>query len=390
MFDAINALRRLPQFVNANNQKDLAPPPPAAAGAAPAIASKQQAATGAGAPVQTGFDNGLSTNQQGLINININIYLGGAPGGAGEIPKPDADQSTAPEGKGLTKSPEGFPEGSVRTAGGYTIVPEGEKAAWRVYGPGQSAEDSPLTRVWGDPHVSEGDGTRWDFTKGSDFVLPDGTSIYARTTAETGQSVTAGLEIVNGRDRVSIDGINTDKPQVGEITNDGEVWLEAHAAEGRDQFILEHNEEATDVKWFRERNGNMDGLVTGAKLEGGSYEQTIDATQKPGGVNADAPVDGEAPVENGEVKDVGEAAPGVVEGEDALAAAEDPNAAGGLGDVGGELGQFMQLLQMLLQFLQQMLGGGLGNGLGGLGDAVKEEQGITQAAETERRRVVTA
>src|SRR5690606_19714641 len=91
------------------------------------------------------------------------------------IPSPGIAHSGASAGKVLTKDPAGWPQGSVQTAGGYTIVPEGKDAAWSVYAPGQKPGDKPNTRIWGDPHVDEKDGTRWDFTKNSDFVLPDGT-----------------------------------------------------------------------------------------------------------------------------------------------------------------------------------------------------------------------
>ncbi|HRC88053.1 MAG TPA: DUF1521 domain-containing protein, partial [Thermoanaerobaculia bacterium] len=142
------------------------------------------------------------------------------------LPAPDPMFSSAPAGKGLETSPEGWPPGAVKTAGGYVIVAEGS-CNWSIYAPGQKCGDTPMTRVHGDPHVSEKDGTRWDFTKDSDFVLPDGTRIFCNTSSETGQSVTTGLTITNGADRVEISGVNG-HPQVGEVTRDGYEWRAAH------------------------------------------------------------------------------------------------------------------------------------------------------------------
>jgi hypothetical protein len=130
----------------------------------------------------------------------------------GILPFPDLSLSGAPAGQGLETGPAGWPPGSVKTAGGYVIVPEGKDCAWSVYGPDQCPGDKPLTRIWGDPHVSENDGDRWDFTKDSDFVLPDGTRIHCNTSSETGQSVSTGLTIVNGQDRVDITGLNSHCP----------------------------------------------------------------------------------------------------------------------------------------------------------------------------------
>lgn len=200
----------------------------------------------------------------------------------GCIPKPDLSHCGAPAGKGLSKDPEGFPKGSIRTAGGYTVVPEGKDAAWSIFAPGQKATDKPHTRVWGDPHVDEKDGTRWDFTKNSDFVLPDGTRINAQTTSETGYSVTKGLTISNGADKVQVDGISNNKPSVGNITQDGYQWRAKHMASnpGRDTFRLGGDNK--DVSWFKENNGVIGGKITGAYMDKAKnrYEQKLDNGKK--------------------------------------------------------------------------------------------------------------
>ncbi len=328
----------------------------------------------------SGFETTVNgTNFSAQINININISIN-----AGSIPAPEVEQSGSTAGEGLKKDPEGWPAGSVQTAGGYTVVPEGKQCAWKIYGPGQSPGEEPLTRVWGDPHVAEKDGTKWDFTKSSNFQLPDGTTIFARTSAEQGQSVTTGLEIVNGADRVAIDGINTDKPTTGEITHDGLEWKEAHDAKGRDIFHLEHSEDQNSVSWFRERGGNVDGLITGAKLENGSYEQIVDPTKA---------MDGTAPAEDVDGVNAADGAGDVEGAEDpALEDVEDAGEPGQLGEPQNDLGQFMQLLTQLFSILGQLFGG-MGGGAGGfgnllqgilgnLGQQVEEENGLnTQAVQ---------
>lgn len=195
----------------------------------------------------------------------------------GCIPQPQMQMAGAPAGRGLSTNPEGWPAGSVKTAGGYTVVPEGN-TNWSIYGPNQKQGEKPMTRVWGDPHVDEKDGTRWDFTKNSDFLLPDGTRIAVNTSSQTGQSVSTGLNITNGADRVEVSNVNG-APKTSGVTHDGYEWRSQHIAQnpGADTFRLGGNGDS-DVRWYRERNGQVDGLVTGAHYDHTTnrYEQKID------------------------------------------------------------------------------------------------------------------
>jgi hypothetical protein len=218
----------------------------------------------------------------------------------GTIPEAGLTQAGVPAGKGLTTNPEGWPDGTVETAGGYRIVAEGN-TNWSVYAPGQKPGDTAHTRVWGDPHVAEKDGTKWDFTKDSDFVLPDGTRIFADTDYDAskgnGQSVTKRLVIANGQDRIEVDGVDKGKPTLGPITNDAYEWRALHLtnpqangsskygqSEGQhDAFHLRGDQ--NNVHWMRERNGQLDGVVTGTKSQNAGnhniYDQTIDPTINP-------------------------------------------------------------------------------------------------------------
>jgi hypothetical protein len=216
----------------------------------------------------------------------------------GCIPPPQA----TPQGGLQVGGAPGFPANAIRTAGGYTIVPEAKDHAWKIYGPGQQFGDDALTRVWGDPHVNEKDGTRWDFTKDSNFTLPDGTTIRCDTTSEVGQSITKGLTIVSGNDRVEVTGIDKNRPQVT-ATKDAQEWFAKNAetlASGH-TFALEHD--GKNVNWFRSTNGKLDGLVTGARsnVDGkGSYDQIVDgkvAPRDPFAPNANTPAANEAKVD---------------------------------------------------------------------------------------------
>ncbi|MDP2340900.1 MAG: DUF1521 domain-containing protein [Deltaproteobacteria bacterium] len=172
----------------------------------------------------------------------------------------------------------GFPDNAVRTPGGYTIVPTGQDATWKIYGPGQEFGDDAETKIWGDPHVNEKDGTRWDFTKDSNFALPDGTVIRADTTSEVGHSMTQALTIVSGTDKVEVSGVNTGRPQVGQPTHDAEQWMNDNAATLQAGATFSLRSDGKNVDWFRSTNGQLEGIITGSRenFDGKkSYDQII-------------------------------------------------------------------------------------------------------------------
>jgi hypothetical protein len=277
------------------------PPPAAPPPAAPPPAAPPQAAAPPAAPPPLAQDAPTALAANPAVDVKkleramvealagVAMLMAGAKmlqGGqsapsccGGCIPAPQ----TQPQGGLQVGAVDGFPANSIRTAGGYTIVPEGKDAAWKIYSPGQQACEEPTTRVWGDPHVNEKDGTRWDFTKDSNFTLPDGTLIRCDTTAETGHSLTQGLTIVSGNDRVQVNGVNTGNPQVT-ASKDASEWFSQNAetlAQGN-TFALQHD--GKDVSWFRSTNGKLDGLVTGSRdnVDGkGSYDQVIDGKIAP-------------------------------------------------------------------------------------------------------------
>lgn len=105
---------------------------------------------------------------------------------------------------------------TVRTPDGFMIKTENQQQAWQIIGP-----DGRATRIWGDPHVHESDGNKWDFQKQSTFVF--GTNKVTVETAPygNGKTVTRRLTVYNGNDRVTIGGINVNSPSILAVGSDG-------------------------------------------------------------------------------------------------------------------------------------------------------------------------
>lgn len=256
-------------------------PAPSAAPSNPANAA------GDAAHVRLSFTLNVNLGPAGALNGQCSQRAPG--GGVLESPTTTSQCSSGSSGS-LQKNPPGWPAGSVKTSGGYTVAPRGG-TNWDIFGPDQKVTDAPMTHVWGDPHVHEGDGTTWDFTKSSNFRLPDGTVVGCQTTSETGQSVSKRLDIVNGDQHVSIDGLDSTTPTTSEVTATGEQvrrQLDARA----DDFVLDTNGAPNEVRWLRERNGTIDGLVTGSTQDAQkTYDQTVqklDANGRPYGGSSSA------------------------------------------------------------------------------------------------------
>lgn len=132
---------------------------------------------------------------------------------------------------------------TVRTLDGFTIRAEGRDQSWSITGP-----DGRATRIWGDPHVSESDGDKWDFLNRSTFMFGKNKATVEVVPAGNGETLSARLTIYSDYERVTIDGIDKNQPTVvasssdglqhdaaladGEIykramTANGEVWISA-------------------------------------------------------------------------------------------------------------------------------------------------------------------
>ena len=106
--------------------------------------------------------------------------------------------------------------------GRYTIALDEAHSQWTV----TDKKTGESTRVWGDPHVDEGnDGkTDWDFKKDSTFVLADGTKITVDTVpfGNNGMTVSSELAISKGNQGVVVSGL----AQKGAKTDDGALKVE--------------------------------------------------------------------------------------------------------------------------------------------------------------------
>jgi hypothetical protein len=150
---------------------------------------------------------------------NQNIMAGGC------VVPPSPFDSSQPQGSLKADSD------VVTTPGGYKIESTG-KFDWKITGP-----DGKVTEIQGDPHVREGDGGKWDFKRNSTFVLGDGTKVNVTTTPYgNGATVTQGLEIISGNDRVTISDMDKGKGKIGDITQDG--YAHANSFGGNDVFVM--------------------------------------------------------------------------------------------------------------------------------------------------------
>ncbi|MFY1831098.1 DUF1521 domain-containing protein [Myxococcus fulvus] len=131
-------------------------------------------------------------------------------------------------------------KGTITTPGGYKIEQLGQ-FEWKISGP-----DGKSTRIWGDPHVDESDGGKFDFKRNTTFKLPDGTEINCTTVpwGNAGMTVTGKLDITNGADHIAVTDIDKGKGKVGELTKDGYEttvgfqWDDAFKHNSRDLLVM--------------------------------------------------------------------------------------------------------------------------------------------------------
>jgi hypothetical protein len=138
--------------------------------------------------------------------------IAAGPGGCFPTEAPSTDDLFRPADKLKVDS-----NGTITTPGGYKIEQLGQ-FEWKISGP-----DGKSTRVWGDPHVDESDGGKFDFKKNTTFALPDGTQIHVTTKpwGNSGMTVTGQLDITCGDDRITVSDIDKGKGKVGTIEKDG-------------------------------------------------------------------------------------------------------------------------------------------------------------------------
>jgi hypothetical protein len=179
------------------------------------------AASGNTGIVPTGAGQASYDYQKNPRSINDLFKILAGPG------TPTPSEGSHPSGS-LKADPS---TGVVTTPGGYKIEQLGQ-FDWKISGP-----DGKETKIWGDPHVAEGDGGKWDFKKDSTFVLGDGTRINVTTKPYgNGMTVTGGLDIISGNDRVQVTDIDKGKGKTGQVTHDG--FQHVNDFGGKDVFVM--------------------------------------------------------------------------------------------------------------------------------------------------------
>lgn len=140
---------------------------------------------------------------------------------------------------------------------GYKIQIHGKDESWSIVDANGNS-----TKVWGDPHVSEGDkdgNMNWDFQKDATFVLEDGTKITCKCKdkGRADKNVYSNeLIITKGNQSIKVTGIADNKPQIGNPTLDGA----AVDAATNDGYVFKMGDQADDWSYQGNEIGK-DGWV---------------------------------------------------------------------------------------------------------------------------------
>lgn len=135
---------------------------------------------------------------------------------------------------------------TVRTQDGYIVRAEGKEAAWSI-----SAPDGRTTRIFGDAHVLESDGGRWDFKQRGTFVFGANKVTVETSPLKKGAFVSSRLTIYSGGERVTIGGIDKNKPSIlalasdaqqhDDSLSDGTLYARASTKNGESWWLFQNN-----------------------------------------------------------------------------------------------------------------------------------------------------
>ena len=128
------------------------------------------------------------------------------------VPRPRCPQ---PSNEGIS----GVEGNTIKFKDGSKLEVSG-KTNWKY-----TDKDGKTTDVWGDPHVVEGDGGKWDFKKNLSMLIGKNIKINVTTTPTNAgdpnsATVTSQLEVMSGNDHVTVSNVDNE-PKMGEVTKDG-------------------------------------------------------------------------------------------------------------------------------------------------------------------------
>jgi len=95
----------------------------------------------------------------------------------------------------------------ITTPDGYKITLKTSAQEWTITDANQKT-----TRIWGDPHVTTGDGKQWDFYNDSTFHFGNNKITVQTVDAGNGTTYSSSISIYNGRERLTVTNIDQDKP----------------------------------------------------------------------------------------------------------------------------------------------------------------------------------
>ena len=143
---------------------------------------------------------------------------------------------------------------TVRTSDGYVVRAEGREAAWTI-----AAPDGKTTRIFGDPHVLENDGDRWDFKQRGTFAFGANKVTVETVPIANGTTVSSRITLYSNGERVTIGGIDKNKPTILALAGDGRQHDDALS----DGDIYSRDTTKTGESWWLVHNGKK--KVMGAR-----------------------------------------------------------------------------------------------------------------------------
>lgn len=158
-------------------------------------------------------------------------------------PKPSVPNEKAP-GRRLEAVQDDKGVVTVRTSDGYVVRAEGTEAAWTI-----AAPDGKKTRIFGQPHVRENDGDSWQFKHRGTFVFGANKVTVETVPLSNGATVSSRITLYNGGERVTIGGIDKNKPNIlalasdgrqhDDALSDGDIYSRAATTQGESWWLVQ-------------------------------------------------------------------------------------------------------------------------------------------------------